>query len=91
MPNMVMINGAQVDADDPCALWQALYAFKLKVIAGDKVDEMEIRSPVTNRRTRWGAANIKDLDAELARLQSACDAKKGKRRRYAIRGVYRPY
>lgn len=89
--NLTVIGGQSVDADDPCALWQALYAFKLKVLAGEKVEEVEIRSPVTNRRTRFSAANIAALDNELGRLQRACEAKKGKRSRFAISGGFRPY
>ena len=48
--SVVTIGGVSVDTDDPCALWQALYAYKLKVLAGEQVEEFEIRSPVTNRR-----------------------------------------
>lgn len=92
MANMVIINGASVDAEDPCALWQALYAYKLKVLSGAKIEEIEVRSPVTTRRTRFGAANMAELEAELSRLQSACSEKNGGRRqRFAIRGVHRPY
>lgn len=91
MPNMVTIGGAQVDADDPCALFQALYAHKLKVLSGQQVEEIELRSPVTTRRSRFGAGNIAELDAELARLQAACEAKSGRRRRFAVRGTHRPY
>ncbi|GGF56651.1 hypothetical protein GCM10007301_15420 [Azorhizobium oxalatiphilum] len=91
MANIVTIRGAQVDADDPCALWQALYAFKLAVLAGERVEEIEVRSPVTTRRSRFGASSMSDLEAELDRLQASCEAKSGRRRRYAIRGTYRPY
>lgn len=87
----VKIGGAEVDQDDPCALWQALYAHKLKVLAGGAVEEIEVRSPVTQQRTRFGKANLDALDAELTRLQAACQAKQGYRRRYATRGVHRRY
>lgn len=93
-PNYVVINGVQVSADDPCELWQALYNYRLSLLGGGKVEEIEIRSPITTRRTKFGATNIGDLDAELERLSKACDIAKGRSRRarYAIRGRYtRPY
>lgn len=83
MPNMVTIGGVSVDADDPCALYQALYSAKLKLIAGDRLEEVEVQSPATRRRIRVATANIKDIDAELMRLQAACEAKSGRRSRYA--------
>jgi hypothetical protein len=85
MANMVTIDGHSVDAEDPCALYQALYAVKLKLLAGDRVEEIEIRSPVNQRRLRVAAGNIKALDAELMRVASACSAKNGRRVRYAKR------
>lgn len=79
----VKIDGTTVDADDPCALYQALYAIKLKRLSGEAVEEGEIASPVTRRRMRYATTSISDLDAELSRLAAACDAKNGKRRRGA--------
>lgn len=79
----IKLAGAEVDADDPCALYQALYAAKLKLIAGDRVEETEIRSSVSQRRIKVSMASMKDIDAELLRLASACSAKNGKRSRYA--------
>lgn len=87
----VMIGGVAVDMEDPCALWQALYAHKLKILSGQQVEEIELRSPVTTRRSRFGAGNIPALDEELSRLQAACEAKSGRRRRFAQRGTHRPY
>lgn len=89
-PNIVIINGLPVQADDPCALWQALYNYRLSLLGGGKVEEIEIRSPITTRRTKFGSTNIGDLDAELDRLKTACDVSMGKTRRtrYAIRGRY---
>ena len=91
MLNPVKINGAVIDGDDPCALFQALYAFKLSALAGGKVEEVEVRSPVTSRRTRFGATNLPALEAELSRLQAACEKIRGGRRRYAQRGTFRPH
>lgn len=91
--NPVTIAGKVVDGDDPCALWQALYNYKLSALGGGAVEEFELRSPVTTRRVRYGRQNLADLDAELSRLQAACEAKTGvrKRTRFAMRGTFRPY
>ncbi|MER8556128.1 hypothetical protein NKH37_28910 [Mesorhizobium sp. M1217] len=83
MPTLIKIAGVTVDAEDPCALYQALYAAKLKLIAGERVEETEVRSPVTHRRVRISAGSVAALDAELMRLAAACSAKQGKRSRYA--------
>ena len=83
MPTYVTINGQQVDQDDPCALYQALYSAKLKLLAGDRMEEVEVRSPATHQRLRISASNMAALDAELGRLARACDAKQGNRSRYA--------
>ena len=86
MAQTVKLDGVSVDAEDPCALWQALYNAKLKLLAGDWVEETEIQSPVTRRRIRVAVANIKAIDEELERLAAACQAKNGGgRRRYAAR------
>ncbi|MAY63990.1 MAG: hypothetical protein CML29_17440 [Rhizobiales bacterium] len=79
----VKIDGATVDMDDPCALYQALYAIKLKRLSGAAIEEGEIQSPVTRRRMRYGTIPMDLLEAELDRLATACDAKNGKRRRGA--------
>lgn len=83
MPTYVIIGGAQVDQDDPCALYQALYAAKLKMLAGDRIEEVEVQSPATRRRLRVAAGNMAALDAELLKLAAACSARQGKRSRYA--------
>ncbi|PBC09186.1 hypothetical protein [Mesorhizobium sp. WSM3859] len=85
MPTLIKLGGTQVDAEDPCALYQALYAAKLKLLAGERVEETEVRSPVTQQRVRVSATNIAALDAELMRLAAACSAKNGKRSHYAKR------
>lgn len=83
MQTLIKLGGVEVDAEDPCALYQALYAAKLKLLAGERVEETEVRSPVTLQRVRVSVANIAALDDELMRLAAACSAKKGKRARYA--------
>lgn len=80
---MVTINGVSVDDGDPCALYQALYAVKLRFAAGESVEELTIQSPVTRETVRFSPANIKVLDAELMLLATACQAKQGKRTRFA--------
>lgn len=83
MTNMVTIGGASVDADDPCALYQALYNAKLKMLAGDRLEEVEVQSPATRRRIRVAATNMAAIDAELLKLAAACSAKSGSRSRFA--------
>ncbi|WGD31217.1 hypothetical protein AncyloWKF20_05180 [Ancylobacter sp. WKF20] len=88
----VGIDGAVIDIDDPCALYTALYAVKLKLLSGERTEEIEVRSPLTNRRTRFGPSNMPALEAELRSLARACDARNGKRTRFALAGrVTRPY
>ena len=86
MANMVIIGGASIDANDPCALYQALYAQKLKMIAGERIEETEVRSSVSQRRIKLSPANMAALDAELMALSAACSAKSGggRRARYAM-------
>lgn len=75
MTNPVKIGGVTVDADDPCALYAALAAAKAKRLAGEQVEETEIRSPVMHQRLKVAASSIADIDKELVRLQAACQAK----------------
>lgn len=85
MAYMVKIAGATVDAEDPCALYQALYAAKIRLLAGERIDEVEIQSPATRRRLRVAAGNMAAMDAELMRLAQACQARQGVRTRFAKR------
>jgi hypothetical protein len=79
----VTINGAVIDVDDPCALYQALYAVKLKILAGEHVEEISLQSPVSREMMRVSAANMGQLDKELMRLSAACTLKTtGHRARY---------
>jgi hypothetical protein len=72
---LVKLGGVDVDMDDPCALYQALYAAKLKLLAGERMEETEIRSPVSQNRIRVSVANMAAIDAELLKLSTACTAK----------------
>ncbi|SCM73393.1 hypothetical protein KL86PLE_110049 [uncultured Pleomorphomonas sp.] len=71
----VTVNGQVVDADDPCALYQALYALKLQLIGGESISEIEVQDPVSQRRTRFTSGNLDALDGELLRLSTACTRK----------------
>lgn len=75
MESFIKLNGTMVDTSDPCALWQALYAVKLKRLAGGQIEETEIRSPVTHRRLKAASCSMSDLDAELDKLGTACALK----------------
>lgn len=74
MAEPIKINGVSIAANDYCSLYQALYAAKLKIIAGENVTEMIMRSPVTHEEIVMSPANIKAIDAELVRLKQLCDA-----------------
>lgn len=71
----IKINGQAVDADDPCAMYQALYAAKIQMTTGESVTEIEVQDPVSQRRTKFNPASITALDAELLRLSTACSRK----------------
>lgn len=75
MMNSVKIGGVTVDVEDPCALYAALAAAKTKRLAGEQVEETEIRSPVMHQRLKVASSSMADIDAELVRLQAACMAK----------------
>ncbi len=79
----IMLGGVAVDLDDPCALYAALYAAKLKLLGGEQLEESEIRSPVSQNRIRLSIANIPAIERELMRLSAACTLKTtGQRGRY---------
>lgn len=91
MADLVQIGAATVDPEDPCATWQALYAVRLQFVAGQRTEEIEVRSPVSNRRVRFGKADIAALDQELARLADACNRQNGgARKRFAKSVRFRP-
>lgn len=80
MTNTVKIAGLLVDVDDPCQLYAALAAAKAKRLAGEQVEESEMRSPVMHQRIKVSSSSIADIDKELVRLQAACQAKTTGRR-----------
>ena len=75
--NMVKIDGAMVDMDDPCALATALRGIKYKRVAGGQIEESEIRSPVMQQRIKVASSSLADLDAEINRLDNLCRQKNG--------------
>ncbi|MBD9390138.1 hypothetical protein IB237_23335 [Agrobacterium sp. AGB01] len=75
MTTFVKIAGMTVDLDDPCAMYAALAAVKAKRLAGEQIEESEIRSPVMQQRVKVASSSIADIDKELVRLQAACQAK----------------
>ncbi|AGN34379.1 hypothetical protein [Rhizobium sp. P007] len=75
MTTMITIAGMPVDAEDPCAMYAALAAVKAKRLAGEQIEESEIRSPVMQQRVKIASSSIADIDKELIRLQAACQAK----------------
>ena len=96
VPILVSINGVMVDVADPCALYPALVGYRVKLATGGQVEEIEVRSPLTTRRTKFSAGSkLSDLDNMIAEAKAACEAKTGtapvRRTRFAIRGRMRPY
>ena len=96
MPIYVTINGVQVDVADPCELYRALVGYRIKLATGGQVEEIEVRSPLTTRRTRFSAGSkLADIDKMIEEAKAACDADNGacapRRTRYAISGRMRPY
>jgi hypothetical protein len=75
MTNSVKIGSVTIDADDPCALYAVLYAARIKRLAGEQIEESEIRSPVMHQRIKVASSSLTDIDKELVRLQAACQAK----------------
>lgn len=80
----VKIGAQTVNIDDPCALYNALYAVKLNRLAGQAVEETMVKSPVTQRQIKVASVSMADLEAELAVLKSACERKNGRAARRAI-------
>lgn len=84
----IKFGGVTVDSSDPCALYQALYVVKLKLISGEMTGEYSIQSPVTRETVVFSPANLRALENEMTRLQAACQAKTNGRRpsrRFSLR------
>ncbi|BDA84978.1 hypothetical protein Sa4125_25200 [Aureimonas sp. SA4125] len=95
-PNIVVIGGQPVDVSDPCARYLALYAYRMRLATGGAVEEIEIRSPLTTRRTKFSAGSKPaDLDDLLDEAKAECEALTNggvkRRTRFAIAARSRPY
>lgn len=90
MTNNVKIGGVTVDADDPCALYAALQKVRLRLIAGESVNDIWIQDFNGQRRTRFTGASMHELEAEMARQKDLCQQSTGGRKaRFAIRAGFR--
>lgn len=86
MSTVVKIGGATLDMSDPCALWEALYAAKLKRLANEQVASYSIKSPVTQEDVNFATASMDQINKELRLLRDACEAKRtGRRQRFAMK------
>lgn len=81
MPNMVTINDASVDMDDPCAMATALRKLELQVVTGSGV----VMTRFGDDEVRWSAANLGRLRDLIDDYERRCNLKNGIRTRYAKR------
>lgn len=92
---IVVIGGNPVNINDPCALYRALKAYRALLATGGRVEEIEIRSPLTTRRTKFSSGSkVEDVDRMMSDAKAACEVSLGetpKRTRYAIGGRFKPY
>lgn len=92
MVDNITIGGITVDIDDPCALYTAIYKIKMTLLSGGNASEVMIADLSTQRRTRFNPADMKSIDAELARLKDLCQQSTGGRKaRFAIRAGFRKF
>ncbi|ORE89749.1 hypothetical protein [Aurantimonas sp. 22II-16-19i] len=84
----INIAGLTVDPADPCQVEDALRAYRLKLMAGEAVEEVSVSSPVTSQRMRFFAGmSVAALDREIGTLSDACARQRGEacpRRRRAF-------
>ena len=92
---IVVIGGKPVNINDPCSLYRALKAYRTLLATGGRVEEIEVRSPLTTRRTRFSSGSKpEDVDRMMSDAKAACETSLGvtpKRTRYAIGGRFKPY
>ncbi|PHQ72384.1 MAG: hypothetical protein COB93_00135 [Sneathiella sp.] len=67
--------------NEPCAAYAALYPQWVNFKAGGQIVEIEDKN---GRRTKWSSANSGGFDDVMRDLQKRCNAKSGRRRRYAV-------
>lgn len=81
MPTNVIIDGATVDMDNPCAVVTALRSVELKVVTGGGV----VMTRIDDHEVRWSSASIGGLRDLIAQYERLCEIKNGRRYRYAKR------
>lgn len=81
MIELVEIDGAFVDFDDPCAMARALRKVEIKIVSGAGV----VRTKFGNDDVQWSNANAAGLRALIEDFERKCAAKSGIRTRYAKR------
>lgn len=81
MPSQVQIGSELVDMEDPCAVLGALRKVELELVTGGGV----VRARFGEDDVEFSAANMKSLRDLIGRYERQCDAKSGRRARFAKR------
>jgi hypothetical protein len=81
MPTMVTINGVAVDMEDPCAVATELRKVELLIVTGAGV----VMVRFVDHEVQFGKANLANLRELIAQYERSCEAKSGRRSRYAKR------
>jgi hypothetical protein len=80
----VIINGAEIDIRDNCAILDALLKVRLTLATGGMVS----RTRFGEDEVTFSEANSARLDKLIATYEGLCDRSKGKRRRHAMGVVW---
>ena len=81
MPDLVEIDSALVNFDDPCAMARALRKVEIKIVSGAGV----VRTKFGNDDVQWSNANVAGLRELIGDFERKCAALSGNRTRYAKR------
>ena len=65
---------ASIDINDPCAVIGYLKLVRLRLIAG----EVEIKARFGEDEVTFKASNLRNINAEIARLEPECAAQEGR-------------
>ena len=79
---MIEIDGALIDASDPCAVVVALQAAELKIVTGGGVVMTQFAE---SQEVRWSPANVARLGTLIQTYERLCERQSGRRSRYAKR------
>lgn len=82
MPTLIVIDGAQVDMDDPCAVVSALRAAELKIVTGGG---LVMTRQGRDNEVRFDRSNLERLGELIQKYERLCEARSGRRTRYAKR------